>query len=168
MNQVINVIDSTIEKTGQWISYLSLGLVILIAVDVILRYVFNWSSSANQEMEWHLFATLFLLGSAFTLKHDKHVRVDVFYARFNPLQKAWINFIGTLVFLIPFCLVIFITSIPFASDAYSIGEASAEPGGLPHRFMIKSMIPASALLLFLQAISTGLTNFLMIFTKSAP
>ncbi|MEP2024068.1 MAG: TRAP transporter small permease subunit [Reichenbachiella sp.] len=167
MNKLIQYINQFTEKTGQWVSWISLVLVVLIGMDVLLRYVFNWSSSANQELEWHLFATLFLLGSAYALKHDKHVRVDVFYSRFSDNKKAWVNLIGTLIFLIPFCLVVIQTSIPFALDAWEISESSPEPGGLPHRFIIKSTIPIGAFLLFIQAISEGLSSLLTILNRPA-
>ncbi|MFY0627805.1 MAG: TRAP transporter small permease subunit [Reichenbachiella sp.] len=153
MYSIINSINKITDSIGKAVSWLTLLLVILIGVDVVLRYLFNWNSSANQEMEWHLFAALFLLGAAYTLRHDKHVRVDVFYSQFSPTKQAWVNFIGTLIFLIPFCLVVFWTSLSFVSDAWMIKESSPEPGGLPARFVIKSAIPASAFLLFLQAVS---------------
>jgi len=158
MKKLVLYINQFTEKTGQWVSWISLVLVALIGLDVVLRYAFNWSSSANQELEWHLFATLFLLGSAYALKHDKHVRVDVFYSRFSDSKKALVNLVGTLIFLIPFCLVVIQTSIPFAVDAWKISESSPEPGGLPHRFIIKSTIPAGAFLLLIQAISEGLSS----------
>ncbi|WP_420582716.1 TRAP transporter small permease subunit [Reichenbachiella sp.] len=157
MNRFAKNINQFTEKTGRLVSWLSLLLVILIGLDVVLRYALNWSSSANQELEWHLFATLFLLGSAYALKHDKHVRVDVFYSRFSETKKAWVNLIGTIIFLIPFCLVVIQTSIPFVIDAWKIAESSPEPGGLPHRFIIKSTIPIGASLLLIQAISEVLT-----------
>lgn len=158
MNRFAKYINQFTEKTGRLVSWISLILVILIGLDVVLRYAFNWSSSANQELEWHLFATLFLLGSAYALKHDKHVRVDVFYSRFSDRKKSWVNLTGTVVFLIPFCLVIIQTSIPFVLDAWKIAESSPEPGGLAHRFIIKSTIPLGATLLLIQAISEGLTS----------
>lgn len=157
MEKLISYINRFTEKTGQWVSWISLVLVALIGLDVVLRYAFSWSSSANQELEWHLFATLFLLGSAYTLKHDKHVRVDVFYSNFSDTKKAWINLIGTAIFLIPFCLVVIKTSIPFVTDAWKISESSPEPGGLSHRFIVKSTIPIGTLLLLVQAISQGLS-----------
>lgn len=158
MIRIIKALDYFIETIGRWVSWLSLVLVGLVVVDVVLRYVFNWSSSANQEMEWHLFAVLFLLGAAYTLQHDKHVRVDVFYARFSETNKAWVDLIGTLIFLIPFCVVIIYSSIPFVTDAMQIGESSPEPGGLPYRFVIKSAIPVGAFLLLVQACSFGLAS----------
>lgn len=165
MHKLSQYINQFTEKTGQWVSWISLILVVLIGIDVLLRYVFSWSSSANQELEWHLFATLFLLGSAYALKHDKHVRVDVFYSRFSDQKKAWVNLIGTIVFLIPFCLVVIDTSIPFALDAWKISESSPEPGGLPHRFLVKSTIPLGALLLLVQAIAEGLTSLSTILNR---
>lgn len=168
MKSLINSINYFTEKTGRWVSWISLALVVLIAVDVILRYVFNWSSSANQELEWHLFATLFLLGSAYALKHDKHVRVDVFYTRFSPRQQAWVNLLGTLFFLVPFCLVIIKVSIPFVWDAWRISESSPEPGGLPHRFIIKSTIPIGALLLLAQALSEGMSSLSILIQRTTP
>lgn len=168
MKGIIKSINDFTEKTGQWISWISLALVVLIATDVILRYAFSWSSSANQELEWHLFATLFLLGSAYALKHDKHVRVDVFYSRFSIRQQAWVNILGTLFFLLPFCLVIIKVSIPFVWDAWQISESSPEPGGLPYRFIIKSTIPLGALLLLIQALSQGLSSLSILIHRTTP
>ena len=167
MQKFISIIDDITESIGRWVSWLSLFLVILIGVDVVLRYLFNWNSSANQEMEWHLFAALFLLGAAFSLKHDKHVRVDVFYARFSNKNKALVNLIGTAIFLLPFCLVVMWTSIPFVLDSWQINESSAEPGGLPYRFIIKSTIPLGAGLLFLQAVSLLLSSLTTWLTPEA-
>ncbi|UXX80792.1 TRAP transporter small permease subunit [Reichenbachiella carrageenanivorans] len=167
MHRLVQNINQFTNKVGQGVSWISLILVILIGMDVVLRYAFNWSSSANQELEWHLFAALFLLGAAYALKHDKHVRVDVFYSQFSATQKAWVNLVGTLVFLIPFCTVIIQTSIPFVIDAWKISESSAEPGGLPYRFIIKSTIPASAILLLTQAISEGLSALATILNREA-
>lgn len=166
MNHFVNTIERFTDWVGNLVSWLSLLIVILISIDVTLRYIFNWNSSANQELEWHLFAVLFLLGMGFTLKHDKHVRVDVFYANFSNKNKALVNLIGTLIFLIPFSVVIIITSVPFVLDAYNINESSAEPGGLPYRFIVKSAIPLSGLLLLLQAIATMVRN-LSILTNRA-
>ncbi|UXP34137.1 TRAP transporter small permease subunit [Reichenbachiella agarivorans] len=165
MKTVVAIIDRFTEKTGQAVSYLSLILVILIGIDVVLRYALNWTSSANQELEWHLFAVLFLLGSAYTLKHDKHVRVDLFYSRFSAKNKAWVNFFGTLIFLVPFCLVVFYTSLSFVADAWHVQESSPEPGGLPHRFLVKATIPIGAGLLLLQGISILCSSFSILISK---
>ena len=127
-------------------------LVILISLDVFLRYVFNFSSASLYELEWHMFAMIFLIGSSLTLQRDEHVRVDVFYNKFSDRGKEIINLIGNLIFLLPFCIIIFYTSIPFVEDSYNILESSPDPGGLPFRFIIKSIIPISFLLLVTQGL----------------
>ena len=141
------MIDKIIEKVKNLCSWLSFLLVILITVDVFLRYVFNFSSASLYELEWHFFAAIFLLGSSVTLQNDEHVRVDVFYNRLSKKNKEVINLIGNIFFLVPFSLVIFYTSIPFVTDSFVILESSPDPGGLPFRFIIKSIIPFSFFLL---------------------
>ena len=141
------MIDKIIEKVKSLCSWLSFLLVILISVDVFLRYIFNFSSASLYELEWHFFAAIFLLGSSVTLQNDEHVRVDVFYNRLSKKNKEVINLIGNIFFLVPFSLVIFYTSIPFVTDSFVILESSPDPGGLPFRFIIKSIIPFSFFLL---------------------
>lgn len=99
-----------------------------------------------------MFAIIFMIGSSLTLQKDEHVRVDVFYNKFSDKGKNIINLIGNIIFLLPFSLVIFYTSIPFVEDSFRILESSPDPGGLPFRFFIKSIIPISFLLLALQGI----------------
>ncbi len=108
---------------------------------------------AVQELEWHLFAVMFLIAAAYTLKHDRHVRVDVFYSRFSPRLKAWINLFGSIVFLIPFCLITVWASWNFVLNSFRIGETSPDPGGLPARYVLKAVIPLSFILILLQGIS---------------
>ena len=141
------MIDKIIEKVKSLCSWLSFLLVILITVDVFLRYIFNFSSASLYELEWHFFAAIFLLGSSVTLQNDEHVRVDVFYNRLSKKNKEVINLLGNIFFLVPFSLVIFYTSIPFVTDSFVILESSPDPGGLPFRFIIKSIIPFSFFLL---------------------
>ena len=124
-------------------SRLSFFLVILLSSDVLLRYIFNFSTASLYELEWHVFAIIFLLGSVYTLHADEHVRVDVFYSKFSKKNKRLVNLIGNLFFLIPFGVVISYTSIPFVADSYNILESSPDPGGLPFRFLIKSIITIS-------------------------
>ncbi len=158
MERVAKSIDKFTEKTGQCVAWICVVLVAIIGVDVLLRYVFNQSYAGLFELEWHLFGVLFMLAMGYTLKHDRHVRVDVFYGRFSPSAKAWVNLVGATFFLIPFCVIIIKTSIPFVMASYSIAESSADPGGLPYRFVVKSMIPLGAMLLLLQAISEWLKS----------
>ena len=150
MIRYIEHINTWIGKTVAWLSF---ALVLLICTDVALRYAFSFSKAGFYELEWHLFATLFLLGAAYTLRYDRHVRVDVFYGRFSDRAKAWVNLMGTCLFLLPFCFVVFYTSLSFVSDSFEIMESSPDPGGLPYRFIIKSTIPIGFALLLLQGLA---------------
>jgi len=153
------ILKKIISKTGKISSWFSLALVLLISTDVLLRYVFNFSTAALYEMEWHLFAIIFLLASPYTLQKNKHVRVDVFYNNFSKRKKNIIDLIGNIIFLIPFSFIIFYTSLPFVKDSYSILESSPDPGGLPYRFIIKSIIPIAFFLLMIQGILNTIKNY---------
>ncbi len=144
------MIERVIQKVGSFCSWLSFALVILITLDVFLRYIFNFSSASLYELEWHFFAIIFLLGSSITLQNDQHVRVDVFYNKLSNKKKEIVNLTGNIFFLLPFSIVIFYTSLPFVEDSLKILESSPDPGGLPYRFIIKLVIPLSFLLLALQ------------------
>ncbi|MDF9800696.1 TRAP-type mannitol/chloroaromatic compound transport system permease small subunit [Catalinimonas alkaloidigena] len=157
-----NFIDGMNEAIGKGVSWLNTLLVILICYDVAARYLFNTSSSGIVELEWHIFSFIFLLGAAYALKHDKHVRVDVFYQNFSPKKQAWVNLIGTLLFLIPFCIITIQSSLKFTANAYAINEGSPDPGGLPARFIVKGAIPVGFFLLLLQAFSLAFRSLLTV------
>ncbi len=153
MKKIIDLIDRLNLWVGKAISWLVVVLVLLIVFDVILRYLFNIGSVANAEMEWHLFGAIILLGLGYAYQQDRHVRVDVFYQRFSPKRKEWVNLIGTLIFLLPFCVVAAYKSWPFVVSSFEIRETSPDPGGLPARYIIKSAIPIGFVLLGLQGIA---------------
>lgn len=153
LNRASGFIDGINEWIGRKISWLTSLLVLIICGDVVMRYFFNTSSAGVFELEWHIFAVIFLLGAAYTLKHDKHVRVDVFYGKFTEKQKAWVNLIGTLFFLLPFCIVVIDSSYKFVENSFRFQESSPDPGGLPARFIIKSAITIGFFLLLLQSVS---------------
>jgi TRAP-type mannitol/chloroaromatic compound transport system permease small subunit len=160
-------IDQLNDFIGRSISWLSTLLVIVVCFDVFTRYFMRSSSVAVQEMEWHIFAVLFLVGAAYTLKEDAHVRVDVFYSRMTPRGKALIDLIGCLIFLIPFSLLVIYTSQTFISMSYAIQETSPDPGGLPYRYLLKAMIPLGFFLVLLQGISIALRSFFTLTGKPA-
>ena len=140
---------------GKCVSRLVLTLVLLVGYDVSMRYLFRSGSVGLQELEWHLFSIIFLIGAAYTLKHDGHVRLDILYrSKFlNDRHRAWVDALGALFILLPFCLLIIISAWPFVSQAYIHNEISPDPGGLPARWLIKTMIPAGFCLLLLQGIA---------------
>jgi TRAP-type mannitol/chloroaromatic compound transport system permease small subunit len=158
----IKLIDTFIEWTGKTASWLVIGLVLLICYDVAMRYLFQQGSVALQELEWHLFALIFLLGSAYTLKHDEHVRVDIIYQShfMSDKKRALVNIFGTLFLLLPFCILVLTSSWPFVENAFYYNEGSPDPGGLPYRFLLKGSLLLAFGLLILQASADLARNIL--------
>ena len=138
----------------------SLNLVMLVNVfyDSIMRYFFNSGSIALQEMEWHLFAMVFLFGIAYALKEDGHVRVDILYDRFSPRWKAIVNIGGTLLLLLPLSVLVINGSVWYVNEAFTSGEISGDPGGLSYRGLIKLVIPVSFVFLIVSAIGFVIHN----------
>lgn len=160
LQKVSNAIDRLNENIGRGISWLNTLLVVVICYDVTARYLFSASGAGIVELEWHLFSFIFLLGAAYALLHDRHVRVDVFYQNFSEKKKAWVNLTGTLLFLIPFCIITINASLTFTANAFAINEGSPDPGGLPARYIVKAAIPLGFSLLLLQAISLAFKSIL--------
>ena len=160
------MIESMIRSVGKAAGWLTALLVILICVDVFMRYVFSNSQEWMLELEWHLFALVFLLGGAYGLQADQHVRVDVWYTRRSKKAKAWINLLGTIFLLIPWCLVVIYTSYSYAENSFLINERSPDPGGLPFRYIIKFSITFGFILLLLQALVLVFKNIRLIFSTS--
>jgi TRAP-type mannitol/chloroaromatic compound transport system permease small subunit len=142
---------------------LIIGLLLLtifnVFANVVLRYAFNNSSIALQEMQWHLFSAMFLLGISYTLQHDAHVRVDIFYAKFARKKQALINIIGFILFILPISILIIYFGIDFTYQAFSLNEQSGDPGGLAYRFLIKSLIPISFILLIISGFMFTADNY---------
>ena len=161
-------IDALNEWVGRGTGWAAFGLVVVVFVDVVMRYLFNKSYVFAQELEWHLFAFIFLIGAGYTLLCDGHVRVDIIYQRYGPKGKAWTNLLGVIFFLIPGCLLIITTSWHFAFRAWVIGEGSPDPGGIPYRFIVKGLIPVGFSLLLLQGISLGLRSLLQLLNIEKP
>jgi len=144
---------------------LVLVLSLLIVYQAINRYIFNDSSVMLQEIQWHIFDILFLLGLSYTLQTNKHVRVDIFYANFSPKTKAIVNIISQLFLILPFVLIILYTSFTLVEMSYLQHEISPDPGGLTHRYLIKAMIIVGFILLGLQSLAEIYKN-IMILRKS--
>ncbi len=158
-------IDALNFWVGRFVSWVTLLVVLVVFVDVVMRYAFRTTYVFTQEMEWHLFSFIFLMGAGYTLLKDGHVRVDIFYQRISPKARAWINLMGVLLLLIPGCYLVITTSYRFAYTSWLIQEGSPDPGGIPYRFVIKSMIPIGFTLILLQGFSLGLKSLLEILGK---
>lgn len=158
MNRIITLIDGINEWTGRGIAWCTLAMVLLTFAVVVLRYVFGIGSIALQESVVYLHAVVFMLGAAYTLKHDAHVRVDVFYHRLDAKRRAIVNIAGVLLLLFPVTALLFWSSSDYVANAWAVREASREPGGLPWVYLLKTLIPVTAVLIFLQGISQLLRN----------
>jgi TRAP-type mannitol/chloroaromatic compound transport system permease small subunit len=158
----IRLADAVTEGVGTGVAWLTMVLVLVVCYDVFTRYVLQNSLVAVQELQWHLFALIFLLGAGYTLKHDKHVRVDVFYSRFSPRSQAWVNLVGSVLFLIPFCALVMWSSQNFVFNAFHFGETSPDPGGLPARWILKAAIPVGFFFLLMQGFALAFRSVLCI------
>lgn len=143
---------------GYLCAFLMVAMMLNIFYDVFMRYIFKNGSIAMQEMEWHLFGVIIMLGIVYALKEDSHVRVDILYTRFAPKTKAMVNIFGTLIFILPLSLLVAIGSLGFVQEAYMTKEISMDPGGLTHRWMIKAFIPFGFYLLIFMSIGFIIKN----------
>jgi TRAP-type mannitol/chloroaromatic compound transport system permease small subunit len=154
----LKVIGKVIDVLGNFCSILMLLMIANVFYDVIMRYFFNDVSIGMQELEWHLFAAMFMFGIAYTLKEDGHVRVDIFYDVMSAKKKAIINIFGSIVFALPITILILYYSYDYTLEAYKMGEGSGDPGGLPHRWIVRSVIPVSSVFLILSIFHVVISN----------
>ena len=169
MNQLVQGINRLNETIGRYVSWLALGMVLVGAWNTLVRFFdrevgTDLSSNTWLETGWYMFAALFLFGAAWTLKRNAHVRVDVFYSRLSKRGKAWIDFLGSLLLLIPFCLLMLWAVWPSVLESWTIKEMSPDPGGLP-RWPIRAAVPLAFVLLLLQGIANGLQGASRLFSK---
>jgi TRAP-type mannitol/chloroaromatic compound transport system permease small subunit len=149
LQRIVAAIDFLTDRCGRGTAWLSLALALVVGSLVIVRYLFHTSAPAAQEAALYLHAALFMLGASFTLQSDEHVRVDILYRRLSPRARAWIDCIGTLVFLIPVCLLLLLLSWDYVAASWAVRETSSDPGGLPWVYLLKTLLllmPASLLL----------------------
>jgi TRAP-type mannitol/chloroaromatic compound transport system permease small subunit len=150
------LIDRFNTAIGRAASWCALAIVLIGFAVVLLRYVLGIGSIWLQESILYAHAALFLLAAAWTLKEGGHVRVDVFYASASPRTKAWIDLLGALLLLLPFCIAIIWFSLPYVGRSWAILERSRETSGLPFVYLLKTLIPVFAVLLALQGLSQAI------------
>ncbi|HNJ77618.1 MAG TPA: TRAP transporter small permease subunit [Azospira sp.] len=145
-------IDAINERVGRSAMWLLLAAVLISTVNAIVRKAFNWSSNGLLEIQWYLFAGAFLLGAAYTLLHNEHVRIDVVSGKFSRRTQTWIEVIGSIFFLLPFCAMVLWTSVPWFLNSLASGETSSNAGGLI-LWPAKILVPIGFTLLTAQGIS---------------
>lgn len=155
-----NALRKFIDAMGYMCVLLMLLMVANVFYDVLMRYFFNDVSIGMQELEWHLFAAMFMFGIGYTLKEDGHVRVDIFYEKWLPHTQAKMDILAALVFALPIAVIVMYYGYSYTLDAYQMNEGSPDPGGLPSRWIIRSVIPLSNLFLILCIFYTILENLL--------
>ncbi len=160
MSIVVRRIEALIDLVGQVTLYLALAMIGLVATNVLLRYAFSFGSVWSQELEWHLLASVILLGMSYSLQRGDNVRVDVFYADFKPRTKFYVNVFSGLLQL-AIALLFIKLSVGYVGQSYAIGETSADPGGIPFRWAIKGLIPVGFGLLALQTVGTLMRIFVI-------
>ena len=150
---IVRGLDALSETVGRAVAWLTLLMVVITFMVVVLRYAFDMGWIAMQESVTYLHATVFMLGAAYTLKNDGHVRVDVFYRRLGSRGRACVDVAGDLLLLLPVSGYIFWSSLSYVGESWRVMESSREAGGLPLVFLLKTLIPAMALMILLQGLA---------------
>jgi len=159
-------IERFVDRVGQVVSWLALVIVALMSLNVVLRYLFSVGSVWAQELEWHLLVPLILFGSAYALRHGEHVRVDIVYGTFSSRTKLLVDLLSSLLVIAISALFIWF-SLHYVEQAYVIDEGSPDPGGLPHRYLLKALLPVGFALLLAQGIA-GVLGSLDKLRRGAP
>jgi len=162
LSKVADKIEDFIGLTGRLVSWLTLLMVLVTFLVLILRYIFEVGSIALQESVTYMHATVFLVGAAWTLQQDAHVRVDIFYCRCSDKIRALVNLLGSLLLLLPLMIFTVWISTDYVQDSWSVHEASREAGGLPGVYLLKTLIPVMAVLVALQGIANALRSIVIL------
>ena len=153
MTRIADTIDSILKKVCEVFLWANFVLIFVIVFQVIARYAFNWTSTAVEELQWHLYSVAMLTGIAYGITSESHVRADILYGKFTDKWKNIVEIITITLFILPFFSFIFYHSLSFVERSYAVSEASGSPGGLPYRWLIKGVIPFACCLINLAALS---------------
>ena len=152
-------IDAFIDAIGRVTAWSSFALALVMGGNVLLRYVFNTGRVWSQELEWHLMVPICLFGMSYALRHGEHVRVDVLYASYSQKTKDFVEIITALLAM-AISLIIIWLSISYVMQSWAVGEGSANPGGIPARYILKAIIPVGFALFFLQSLAQGIRGYI--------
>ncbi|MCB0191083.1 MAG: TRAP transporter small permease subunit [Anaerolineae bacterium] len=158
----VTFVDTYNENVGYGVGWFATLLVVVVFVNVLLRYVYGQSFLTLQDGSWYIFGLIFMIGAAYTLKHDRHVRVDIFFVNYPPKVQVWVNMLGTIFFLIPFCILALYVSWGFVGQSFNLQETSPDAGGLAARYLAKAVTPIGFILLLLQGVSLIFTCILQL------
>ena len=156
---IVDLLNGIVRRVAETAAWLNLVLMGVILTQVVMRYGFNRGMVPLEELMWHLYAVAFMFGIAYAITNDSHIRVDLVHMYLPKRAQHLIEILGILLLLMPFLWVLFDHSVGWAYEAYRVGESSANPTGLPHRWIIKSVVPLTALLMFLAALARLIQEF---------
>ncbi len=156
MQSLAHRIESFIAAVGRVSSWSLALLLVAIASQVVLRYVFGQTFTLLEDSLWYLFAFTLVLGLSYTMIDDGHVRVDFLYHRYSPKFRRWVDLFGIVFFLIPLYAFLAWHGWDFAAKSYAINERSPNPGGMPWLWLVKGLLPLSCLLLLLESVAKGI------------
>ena len=165
--RISNLLNRVVSIVGSLVAWLSLLLISVIVFDVITRRFLVLGSTKLQELEWHLHAVLFLLCIGWGYIRDTHVRIEIVHERLPRKAQLWIELLGCLFFLIPYCLIVFYHGIDWWEKSWALGEMSDSATGLPHRWIVKACLPLGIVLIFLAAVSVLLRKLVELFGSPA-
>ncbi len=160
LSWLVRIMDGINEQVGRVVSWLTVFMVVTVTLIVIMRYIFAVGFIWMQESYVWAHAFVFMLGAGYTLLHDGHVRIDVFYRTASKTYKNIVNIVGCLIFVLPICWIIFDKSIGYITRSFAIGETSAEAGGMPYLWLLKAAIWGFSALFAMQAVSLTLRSVL--------
>ena len=152
-------IDAFTDLVGRATSWLALGIALVMGANVLMRYMFSIGFIWAQELEWHIFVPICLFGMSYALLHKEHVRVDVLFQYFSERNKHRVDILSAFISM-AFCLIVIRLSVPYVYQSWSIGEGTANPGGIEYRYIIKSLIPIGFAIMFLQSLSEAIKSYL--------
>jgi len=159
LRELARKIDRAQDAFGRALAWIVLLMVLVVFSDVVLRYAFSLTYVWTQELEWYLFAVVYLLGAGYVMLWDEHVRVDILYSRLSIRARAWSDFILLFVFFYPSCFLVMYTTWPFFRNAVRVWEGSPDPGGIPARWALKSVIILGFAVLAIQGFSEAVKRF---------
>jgi TRAP-type mannitol/chloroaromatic compound transport system permease small subunit len=152
-------IDAFTDLVGRATSWLALGIALVMGANVLMRYAFSIGFIWAQELEWHIFVPICLFGMSYALLHKEHVRVDVLFQYLSDRNKYRVDVVAAFISM-AFCLIVIRLSIPYVYQSWSIGEGTANPGGIEYRYIVKSLIPIGFAIMFLQSLSEAIKSYL--------
>ena len=159
---VVAMLNGIVKRVAETTAWLNVALVLIILLQVVMRYGFKQGLVPLEELMWHLYAVAFMFGMAYSISNDSHIRVDIVHMSLPRGAQHVLEIFGILFLLMPFLVIMFDHSISWVAEAYRVGESSANPTGLPHRWIIKAVVPLTMLLMFMAALARLIQEVLLL------